>query len=366
MLLARSGFIQTKSRTAPAAGPRSVTAVDPQRTRARSGFTLIESMVVVSVIGLLVALVLPAVHSSREAARRAQCANNLKQIGLALHNYEAANNSFPLNWRDPRVDPSRGHPFYIGSRPYSALTRLLPYLEQRPLFAAINFEVETFPTWNGSSFPFPQNQTAFATTLSFYLCPSDAASSPTPYGCNYRGNYGVGPSVATNWETYDSGTGFYTFPGVLTPSSFPDGLSHTVAYSERLRGTGTGGGLVPARDLGDIMVMSGCVSRDADYALQCCQLAATRDFPAYRDAGFTWFYGDFDCAAYNHAQEPNGRIPDALTASATWMGIATARSLHPGGVNGLMADGSVRFFKETIARAAWRGLGTRNGGELVE
>ncbi len=336
-----------------------------RRTANGFGFTLIETLVVVSIIGLLIALVLPAVQSAREASRRARCENNLRQIGLALHNYEASNRSFPLNWRNPRVDPSRGHPWYINGRPYSALTRLLPYLEQRPLFAAINFAVETFPSDDRSDFPFPQNQTAFATSLAIYVCPTDAASTPSLYGCNYRGNYGLGPSISTNRATYDSGNGFYTFPGVLGPQSFPDGLSHTVAYSERLRGTGAGGGLVPARDFGNIWVMDGCTDRDADYALQCCQLAAARGFPAYRGAGFTWFYGDFECAAYNHAQEPNGRIPDAIT-SGPWTGIATARSFHPGGVNAAMADGSVRFVGSSIAHKVWRGLGTRNGGEAVE
>jgi prepilin-type N-terminal cleavage/methylation domain-containing protein/prepilin-type processing-associated H-X9-DG protein len=332
----------------------------------RSGFTLIELLVVVSIIGLLIALVLPAVQASREAARRAQCGNNLKQIGLALHNYEASNRSFPLNWRSPRVDPARGHPWYIGGRPYSALTRLLPYLEQQPLFASINFSVETYPVFNDpSAFPFPQNLTAYATSVAVYLCPSDAASTPTRYGCNYRGNYGVGPFVSTSKETYDSGNGFYSFPGVLGSQSFPDGLAHTVAYSERLRGTGPGGGLVPARDFGEIMVMPSCITRDADTALACCRLASTKGFPAYRLAGFTWFYGDFECTAYNHAQEPNGRIPDAITGGP-WVGVVTARSLHPGGVNSLMGDGSARFVKESIARKVWRGLGTRNGDELVE
>lgn len=331
----------------------------------KPGFTLIESLVVVSLIGLLIALLLPAVQSSRETARHAQCTNNLKQIGLALHNYEAANKSFPLNWGNPRIDPTRGWPWHVGGRPYSALTRLLPYLDQQPVYASINFSVETYPTGDASDFPFPQNQTAFATNLSVLLCPTDAASTPTPYACNYRGNYGVGPSLATTQETYDSGNGFYTFPGVLGPQSFPDGLSHTVAYSERLRGTGEGGGVVPARDFGEILVAPYCVTRNADYALACCQLAASRDFPAYRNAGFTWFYGDFECAAYNHAQEPNGRIPDAITSSG-WIGVATARSLHPAGVHCLMADGSVRYIASSIARQVWRGMGTRNGDELVE
>jgi prepilin-type N-terminal cleavage/methylation domain-containing protein/prepilin-type processing-associated H-X9-DG protein len=332
---------------------------------ARSGFTLIEMLVVVSIIGLLAALLMPAVQASREAARRAQCENNLKQIGLALHNYESANTSFPLNWRNPRVDPARGFPFVIGARPYSALTRLLPYLDQQPLYASINYSVETFPAKSDSDFPFPQNLTAYGTSLAVFLCPSDGATTPTSHGCNYRGNYGVGPMPATARETYDSGNGFFSFPGVLGSQSFPDGLSHTVAYSERLRGTGPGGGLSPARDFGYIMVLPQCITRDADTALDCCRLASTIGFPAYRMAGFTWFYGDFECAAYNHAQEPNGRIPDAITAGP-WCGIATARSLHPGGVNSLMADGSVRFVKESISRKVWRGLGTRNGDELVE
>jgi len=317
-------------------------------------------------IGLLIALLLPAVQAAREAARRAQCINNLKQLGLALHSYESSYRSFPLNWTDPRVDPARGNPWYIGARPFSALTRLLPYLEQQPLYAAINFEVETFPSNDVSSFPFPQNLTAFQTTLGVFLCPSDGAWGPTSYGCNYRGSYGVGPGIATNQQTYDSGNGFYSFPGVLGPHSFPDGLSHTVAYSERLRGTGEGDrGTVPARDFGDIGVNRYCISRDADYALRCCQLASTKGFPAYRMAGFTWFFGDYGCTAYNHAQQPYGRIPDAI-AGGVWEGIATARSLHPGGVNSLMADGSARFMSESIARKVWRALGTRNGDELVE
>jgi hypothetical protein len=216
-----------------------------------------------------------------------------------------------------------------------------------------------------SIFPFPQNLTAYTTNLTIYLCPTDGTSAPTLYGCNYRGNYGVGPSAGTTRETFDSGNGFYSFPGVLGPPSFPDGLSHTVAYSERLRGTGKGGGVVPARDFGQIMVMFDCVARDADHSLACCQLASTRGFPAYREAGFSWFYGDFECTAYNHAQEPNGRITDAIMENGL-SGIATARSFHRGGVNSLIADGSVRFIKDSISRKVWRSLGTRNGDELVE
>jgi prepilin-type processing-associated H-X9-DG protein len=241
---------------------------------------------------------------------------------------------------------------------------LLPYLEQPALYASINFDVETFPT-GGSGFAYPENRTAFSTRVAGYLCPSDSGTSPTAYGCNYRGNYGLGPEPGTTAEHYDSGIGFYTFPGVLGPRAFTDGLSHTVAYSERLRGTGDGVGLSPTRDFGDLLVMDFCSDRDADYALLCCRLAATRSFPVSRQAGFCWFYGDFGCAAYCHAQEPNGRIPDAVQVPS-WDGIVTARSLHPGGVNAVMGDGSVRFTTDAVSRAVWRGLGTRNQGELVE
>jgi prepilin-type processing-associated H-X9-DG protein len=332
--------------------------------RVAAGFTLIEGLVVVSIIGLLVALTLPAVQAARESARRSQCANNLKQIGLALHGYEASNQSYPLNWRKPRVDPERGGPFVIAARPYSALTRLLPYLDNQPLFASINFSVETFPTHiPGSAFPFPQNATAFATSVAGFLCPSDGVSAG--HDCNYRGNYGIGPHIYTSTETYDSGVGFYTFPGVLGPAAFPDGLSHTVAYSERIRGSGVSVAPSPARDFGDLMVLPSCFDRDADYALQCCRLASSKDFPHYRYAGTTWFFGDYGAAAYNHAQEPNGRIPDAI-ATDPWLGIATARSFHNHGVNALMGDGSVRWVNDSIARSVWRALGTRNWDEVVE
>lgn len=273
--------------------------------------------------------------------------------------------SFPLDWGDPRVNPVRGHPYYVRGRPYSALTRLLSSLDQQPLHASINFEVETFATEGPSVFPFPQNETAYRQRLAVYLCPSDAAETPSHHGCNYRGNYGVGPSPSTSQEQFDSGTGFYSFPGVRRPSSFPDGLSHTVAYSERIRGTGGSEEVVPSRDFAEILVMFYCTSRDADYALNCCRLAARRRFPAYRSAGFTWFYSNFESTAYNHAQEPNGKIPDAIHDSGIG-GIVTARSLHPGGINSVMADGSVRFVKGSVERRVWRALGTRSGGELVE
>lgn len=337
------------------------------------GFTLIEVLVVVSILSLLMALLLPAVQAAREAARRAHCVNNLKQIGLALHNYQSVQGTFPLNWAPGRVDPVRGLPWGIGGRPYSALSRLLPHLDQQPLYSAINFEVETFPDREHPNRPFPENLTAFTATVAGYLCPSDSGTTPTAYGTSYRGNYGLGAAPATSAETRDCGVGFFSGHGVLRPGDFTDGLSHTVAYGERLRGSGDEGGTSPARDFGNLLVLEFCETGGADYSLRCSRLAASQaSFPLSRQAGIYWFIGDFQCGAYNHAQEPNGRIPDAVSpeVNSLWggvvCGIVTARSAHPGGVNSLMADGSVRFTGNSIARAAWRGLGTRNGGELVE
>jgi prepilin-type N-terminal cleavage/methylation domain-containing protein/prepilin-type processing-associated H-X9-DG protein len=335
----------------------------PQRAY---GFTLIEAMVVVSLIGLLIALTLPAVQMAREAARRAQCMNNLKQIGLALHSYHDPNQCFPINWRGDLNRPmSVGSTQHFLARPYSALTRLLPYLEQQALYAGINFSVQQYPDMQMSGVNFPQNETAYQTSVSTFLCPTDSSATPTPFSCSYRGNHGVGPAPFTSIQLVESGNGFYTLPGPLSAGDFPDGLSHTVAYSERLKGTGGGSEVVPQRDFGEIMVMDHCMTRGADYALNCCRLASTHAFPADRLGGFTWFFGDFECTAYNHAQVPNGLIPDCIHVVAQ-MGIVTVRSLHPGGVNAAMGDGSVRFINGSIQRNVWRGLGTRNGDELVE
>lgn len=334
----------------------------PRRSTNPVGFTLIEVIVVIAIVGLLIALLLPAVQAAREAARRAHCANNLRQLGVALHAYHAAAETFPINWSDGLLASSRR---FVTVRPYSALTRLLLYLDQPALHASINYDVQSDSVLTGSWFNYPPNQTAYETRVDTFLCPSDGAPGPTRHGCNYRGNQGIGPAAGTTIEHDDSGNGFFTWPYVLSAQSFPDGLSRTVAFCERLRGTGDSTRIAPDRDFGDLGPYLYSVTRDADYALACSRMASAHDFPLSRRSGFTWFFADFECGAYCHAQEPNGRIPDGL-AIGPYTGIVTARSLHPGGVNALMADGATRFVSETIARQVWRALGTRNGDELIE
>lgn len=336
--------------------------------RPRAGFTLIEILVVILITSVLMALLLPAVQSARETAHRAQCANNLKQIGLALHAYHASHGSFPADVVDySKIPFTPPNALYL--RSISPLVRLLPYLDQQALYQSINIEAETRPKHpvNGVlETSYPMNTTAIHTGVATFLCPSDEYESAAPSGTNYRGNRGIGPWFTVEAETPDSGNGFYAFPKPSTLSFFLDGTAHTVAYSERLLGVQTEDRVLE-RELGDMSdVLPSSFLKPADFALSVCRIAATRKSPKFHQAGMTWFFNHMDFTAYCHAQEPNGPIPDAISLNDRRGGIVTARSAHPSGVNAVMADGSVRFITNSATRQVWRGLGTRNGRELVD
>ncbi len=332
----------------------------------RAGFTLIELLVVIGIIGILIALFLPAVQSAREAARRAKCLSNLHQIGIALGNYHETYGCFPRP-----VTTSSQHTGYGGF--YSVQVRLLPYLEGATLYSAINFDVGTWPAnhLSGSLKPAmlsanQSNTTIISTTVEFFLCPSDGG--PFEHGGNnYRGNTGVGPFGATSAEFPDSGNGILPEIGFVGASEVPDGLSHTAAFSERLRGSGQSNHPVPERDL--YPRFPGLFVRTADDLIQSCRLAArpTNVKSAFCLSGMSWFWTGRDQTLYNHAQVPNGIVPDCA-AGGLWSvsDMASARSHHFGGVHLLMADGSSRFVMETISTAVWRAYGTRNGGEAVD
>ncbi len=329
----------------------------------RRGFTMIELLAVIGVISILIALLLPAVQSAREAARRLQCQNNLHQLGIATQAYVGVAQCFPPALTQ-LADPNYGGYF-------SPQVHMLPFMDQVPLSNAVNFAIGTWPTndlgmypsWGNIAQANPANLTAMNVQIASFLCPSDPGAFEET-GNNYRGNVGVGPGYGYLPETPDSGNGIFPEVGPVFLSQVPDGLSHTAMFSERVRGSGLSAGLDPRRDA----YQMSSLDYTADQLLVACQIAAR---PSNRQGttlfGQRWFWTGRNNTLYNHAQAPNGLIPDCEYGGALPpQDMSTARSPHPGGVNTAMGDGSVRFFQESVATPIWRAFGTRNGGEIVD
>jgi prepilin-type N-terminal cleavage/methylation domain-containing protein/prepilin-type processing-associated H-X9-DG protein len=352
---------------------------DPQH---RPGFTLIELLVVIAIIGVLIALLLPAVQAAREAARRVQCTNNLKQLGLALHNYESANGVFP---------PGRINTYVAGNgHCWGAYSQMLPYVEQQAIFNTMNFSMNPDPDYTTTSAVV--NMTAAVTTVSMFLCPSDGGQTLIQVGGgmysvhNYLLNVGSGYSVVQSPPA--GGTppnGFFFENSAVTIAAITDGTSQTVAISETIRSTagaptGFNGQTVFAQDpLGGFVITGNNTAgngppifSDADYAARCL----TANPPGFQPTrGVKWLYGAPGHSMYNHRRPPNdkqydcrGGLPHSDKSAADWQNLSlnvTSRSRHPGGVNSLFADGHVQFLKNTISVASWQALGSRNGGEVV-
>jgi len=326
-------------------------------------FALIELLTVVAILSILVALLLPAVQAAREASRRVQCQNNLKQLGIASQSYAGLHGCFP-----PAVTMIRNKR-YGGY--FSIEVHLLPFLENTPTYNSINFTLGTWPTNALGVTPGRSiarranaaNATAMNAGVALFLCPSDYGALQKAGG-SYRGNAGVGPGWGTSAEYPDSGNGMFPEARIVRISQVPDGLSHTALFSERLTGSGLKGSLDPQRDL----YQSLAVFYTADQMLVACRAAARRENTHGSTLmGMRWFWTGRNNTLYTHAQVPDGVIPDCAYGGALPpQDMATARSLHPGGVNTLMGDGSVRFTQESISQAVWRAIGTRNGSEIVE
>jgi prepilin-type N-terminal cleavage/methylation domain-containing protein len=306
------------------------------RRPAPTGFTLVELLVVIAIIGVLVALLLPAVQAAREAARRASCGNNLRQLGLAMHNYHDTLSNLP---------PAR-NPWPLV---HSALARLLPFVEQANLQQLVDF---------GQPVSHANNQAASQTPVKLLVCPSDGGSGRVPgslhAGTTYTVNNGSG---TVDFGLIASGDGLFTqsslgFRDVL------DGLSNTAAISETILGSGaTSTGTTPADYRREILLVPG----GSDPTPATCD-AAAGSWSGQR--GAKWIDGHYGNTLYNHFYAPNPKTWDCGNASGN-KGLATARSRHPGGVSVLVCDGSVRFVSDTIRMDAWRALATRAGGEVA-
>ncbi|WP_422930034.1 DUF1559 domain-containing protein [Singulisphaera sp. PoT] len=317
-------------------------------THRRRGFTLIELLVVIAIIAVLISLLLPAVQAAREAARRMQCSNNLKQIGLALHNYEGTNGVMP--------SARTGSPML-----WSALAQVLPNLEGGALYNAINFNLPELPPTAASPLG-SANVTAVATKINAYLCPSDPRTDgfqPTLAPNNYVANAGSGTTNGGSIRKIDF-TGvpdglFYDLSAVRF-AEVTDGLSNTAAFSETLKGSGVDStGPTPLNPrLQFAQGPGGTAMSDAFCSSRTSWIG---------ERGQEWARGSLTFATSNHYLTPNNALPDCLSQYA--IGRLSARSQHPGGVNVLMTDGHVQFYKNSVSVVTWRAIATRSGGEVI-
>ncbi|MFO0892709.1 MAG: DUF1559 domain-containing protein [Isosphaeraceae bacterium] len=372
--------------------------------RRRGGFTLIELLVVIAIIAVLISLLLPAVQSAREAARRAQCTNNLKQMGLAVHNYVSQFDVMPAYQIDNTAT-------WGWTAPWTAL--ILPNLEQQPMYNALNFSVPMMEIWFGGDPP-PgslNNTTVGLTTISSLICPSDSIvpSSPSLSGfwgmASYAGNWGGpasiqacngtivpnrGNQIFTFWIPFVGGVAAPSNPGPVRLSAISDGTSNTALFSEHLLGFGSNifdppspsaavGANNQKRGLFQTNVPITIDANNADQAqlfVAACKSLPGGTLPVTNVAfGTQWLLNQGYTSAntgYMHTMTPNGIscIGSSLfgIADASWGGVGaaiTATSNHPGGVNVAFSDGSVRFVKDTVDLRTWWALGTRAGGEVV-
>jgi prepilin-type processing-associated H-X9-DG protein/prepilin-type N-terminal cleavage/methylation domain-containing protein len=343
--------------------------------RSRAGFSLIELVAVLGVIGVLVGLSLPAVQRARESARRVECQAHLAEIGKALNAHVASIGAYPYVAFGRGIHAAKW-PIDIPTaddRHYSPFLGLLPYLDQRPVYNSFNFDAfQLAPVQQHRHVPLPENTSTAAARLRIFLCPSDPAGASSPVaqwgGTSYRYNVGLTiidavPDGGTPTVLFQRWRGAFEPNEALTTGNFPDGLSRTVFVSEKLRSR-KGSRFNPRADFWYSITWP----QSQDEMIDSC--SALRGMPSfYSDmAGASWLQPDRRCSAYSHDLPPNSPIPDCAVSYDDWRiadtSCITARSFHQGGVNALFGDGHVEAVGNGIGTAVWRALGTRDGHDL--
>ena len=356
-------------------------------SRPRRGFTLIELLVVIAIIAVLIALLLPAVQAAREAARRSQCVNNMKQMGLAIHNYHNIHNVFPMGVTSGMYDATL---VYNAKQNMSLHCLILPFIEQTNVYNAINFN------WgcedSNTVLCYLINSTAHTAQINTFVCPSDPNAGRPDFNntSNTNSYYGcVGTSmffsqIGTNapfanlnvTDLQMSTTGLFTYMRCYGLNTCIDGSSNTIAFAECVVGNQSQQSKQKRTGVLNVGAIQGYETdnalnslANAKLALQACQAAWAAGGNQDLQRGENWAHGSMAMTLFNTVGTPN-EFGDSWTycsriGSGSRSDINSSDSYHPGGVNVTMGDGSVRFIKDSINMQTWMSLGTKSGGEVI-
>ena len=327
----------------------------------RAAFSLAELLVAIGIVGILLAVLLPAVQHARERARAISCTNHLRQLTLAAHQHEAALGRFPYTsttWTDARKSPRRR---YYAVSPHAGL---LPYLDGA-MAAQFDPTATDDPGWIDFAQPStsPANQQLVSTRFALFGCPSDNRREGTT---SYRANMGTSVEVLPPIGTVEpiSQRGAFVNGNAIRPSDFRDGQSNTAMFSERVVGDFVSDSYSPFQD---VFARVGSAEGTSELVGRCAE-ATWNPSNEFSFAGANWLFGGWLHTWYNHALVPNSEIPDCGDGPGFSDGgrvVMTARSFQPGGIHLATADGAVRRVANSVDRTVWLALGTRNGRESV-